>query len=336
MELISSEASQTLVCGMALDLRIAYPAVGEITVRATIAQIADSQEDSGRLSILVTVDRSCEEFLEKSALFLVSTIGKDLSFLQLRRIGLPIPCMKQALSFSYLSTERDLEDVANLRLTAFRQRKEYNGCGAEGVIDKYDFHSRIVLVRLGGKLVATSRLTFNDGDLGQVEHRDYGFTLPDWLASSKFVEAGRSIVDPAYRDGQLFSELLKELGRICYLSGHRYLVLSAEDWLLPAYKDIGGQVLGELRFENDLETRYNLVVIDFHRILQGTGVNAAGWTNIVSPLLQNLRRLGAFRPGFFHRIKLSCLDRVAQFRVKEKKGAKRARPAVGVCLVPAS
>lgn len=175
-----------------LFLPMARPQQVEVEVRH-----AHLDEASGLRRVLVRWTRAVPHVLEAVGGFLLAHAG--VSLLTLREAGLPLGDVEQVLSFGEASTEQELEEILALRYAAYRSKgKRLHVSGPEEMRDRFDALSRQVTCRINGTLVASARVTFNEGDLSRSEYVSYGVKLPGWVLEGGFVEVGRVVTHPGY------------------------------------------------------------------------------------------------------------------------------------------
>lgn len=183
-------------------------------------------------------------------LFTASTVSVDL----LEELGYEVPDFEFASIFNYARTPEAMREMLELRLLAYRSRE---GANVEAIAtpdamrDRFDDHSLILSVRVGGKPLGTGRIVFNDGDRTKTEIGQF-VELPEWIWEGGFVECSRVATVPDIRGRDVFADLSKHTGRIARQAGVKYLLADCEDHLLAPYKRRGAKELG-VTFTHPLE-----------------------------------------------------------------------------------
>ena len=263
--------------GLVLDLHILMPVRGEIAGKASIESITDSTEG---LSLHCKWIQPPKALLNAVSEFLLMN-SSNLSIANLRSQGFTVSSVEKSFRFRCASTEEEFEKILKLRLKAATASGRWVGeKDHRKMEDPWDKHARQVYFEVNEKVVAASRIVFNNGIQERCEHEaSYGVKVPDWLWKEGFVEGSRMCTDPEFRGSEVFLNLIRQVSRIITQSGHRYLVMNCEDSLLPIYKKATGiQNLGT-KFHTDFmkNDALNLLYIDVRKIQVATNLSPTTW-----------------------------------------------------------
>lgn len=295
MTLLMPVQSGVLVPGEELPVRVLLPTgqAHEVTV-----QVLDITRESGIDRVRARFVQKETRFLEGVSEFLLASSGYSLR--DLREAGMPIGSIEKALSFSYATNERDMREVLELRLIAYQSKgKRMHVRTPEDMRDRFDSVSRQITCRIGGVLVASARVTFNDGDLNRSEYNSYGVKLPDWVIGERFVEAGRVVTHPDYRGAYIVFRLMQELARVSLQSGARYVIGSATD-AVQLYERVGFRKIG-LTYDAHGMKDAEVIFLDLHKVFRNlSGLDPMAWNLIALPIVDTVEERGGGRELLGH------------------------------------
>ena len=289
MQIITSLRNKFIVPGMKFESSISFPMISQVRANFTIKNIRISDESGGEhLSLGV-------EFSEKTT-DLLDTIGQYLSqfsdvskLSELHKDGLSPTTMTGSLNFSYVKTEDDYKEVLKLRYIAYKaEGKVSKNSTIEDMGDVYDTRSRIVIGKIGDKVVTTGRMTFCDFDqpLEHEEYIEWDATLPRREDS---VEIMRVCTHPDFRGSDILVQMFRFMATASAQSKRKWIVLCSTEKYLNMYKKMGGQITGhdfELTKLNN--SPHKLLVGPIQDSLLGKGLNPLFWNYIYGDLIQYL------------------------------------------------
>lgn len=307
-KLISSSGTASVIPGLELSGVLYVPLNGEHGVRLKVQTIQKRAEEFEYLAEFVQPHIN---FLDSLSEYVLATC-EGLTVTHLRDKGFPVSRMEKAFVFEYARNAKELEEVLYLRLIAAQAAGRWIGeTDVQKLKDDFDAHSRHVICRVGGEVVASARLVFNFGETNLCEHTGYNIELPDWLWKEGFIEASRVCTHPDFRGSDLFINMLRHLGRIVIQSKHRYLVLNCVDSLVPIYKRVGARLLGKKFYTPYMKDEaLNLLAIDISKGHLG-GLRLTDWCVIAEPISTYLLKRGLLKPNLFQRVWLRFARTVA-------------------------
>ena len=149
----------------------------------------------------------------------------------------------ESLRVEYAGTA-DLDEIHDLRLRAHRHDGRLTGVTAAELASPYDDDAWHLVIRHGGRIVAYMRLIDLRGDPGRSQYMtDGGHSVPAAMWEGGMLEGGAGAVEPEYRRGRLYSEIVRESVRITVRTGNRWLLGGCEDELLPGFTALGFTVV---------------------------------------------------------------------------------------------
>lgn len=324
---VSADESAFLT-GLEVTIEALLPGVGLRTFTGRIRNVVFLKE-AKKLRVGFLIHEPEREFQEAMGRFLLHVLGTDVTLFDLKDAGFRMFGLSEVLRFSYVEGPEDFDDILDLRLRAWKEKGQFRDVDDPSLMrDGFDEHSRHLLFRCGGAVVAAGRIVFNDGDRSRVEHLSYGAKLPSWLLEGRFVEASRVVTDPQFRGDEVFLGLLEEMGRVAGRSGHRFILQSCAPDLFPVYARFGFEKVGEYvttGTEGGAEAWF-LTVMDLEKILRGE-VPLLGWSLVCSTLRDDLKETPALAhdASAAEGLRVSVLDAVKPIVRSLYKKRRKAR-----------
>ncbi len=290
--------------GVQTDVSISFPHTGIISIRCEVRSV--SQAKTGEYSIgFKIVDDEGEYSRAVGRLLIIAGKGEH-SIKNLRKEGINVEGISD-LAFFDNASEENFEDILKLRAKVLIQEgKLKNSDRSEDLRDIYDSYSRQIVVTIGGRVIATGRIVFNNRIEERIEHFSYGAQIPDWLMKEGFVESSRVIVDSEYRGDEIFVGLLYKMAKVTIESGHKYMVLSCSGGLLPIYRRFGFEALSTFTTHDPTPVEWYLCVIDIEKLLKANVI--VGWALGANELSKEMRDRGVIRFNIFDHAKSKVFD----------------------------
>lgn len=275
-----------LLSGQKVRLRLIFPLLGTVSCYASLRGV-NLQPSHNRIYLNMEILSNLTAYQEKAGETLLMS-PQAPSLRQLRADGFRMTSASTAISYEYRVDQFDMREIALLRMRSLHFQKELLELHSpEAFIDSYDQYSRHILARLNHKIIASTRLIFNNGDPEKVEHLKYGVKIPKWLWEEGFVECGRLVTDPDYRGADLFLNMTRFIGKTVLESGYRYMISSCTQSLEPIYARTGCKKIGTFTLGDDPKP-WCLIVMDFEGTSKGIGVNPISWNIIQRPMVEFL------------------------------------------------
>ncbi len=326
LRLQTSLRNKFLIHGMTLRTTITFPMVGNATVAIRVENAAII-EKSGKefLSLGCSFVNPTENFLKLLAQY-VFQFGSVTSLKELSDAGLRVEQISQGIEYKYVRTKEEYEQVLELRKLAYGAAGKL--ASESDVSDVYDTRSRIIIGLYRGKVVASTRLIFNQLE-DQMEHEQF-VTFDSRVPSrDQICEITRVCTHPEFRGADLLMGLMKFASLTVVQSGRRYVLGCATDSLLPMYTKMGFKSMN-VRFTHESlnNTQHTIFICDVAEVAVGKGVSPIVWNilwaDVVSYLSQN--QIMTFDPAANVRIGIySFFKPVAHFLLKLTKARKSSR-----------
>lgn len=149
----------------------------------------------------------------------------------------------ESLRVEYASPA-DLDEIHDLRLRAHRHDGRFAQITASDLAGPYDEDAWHLVIRHDGRIVAYMRLIDLRGDPRRSQYMtDGGHTVPAAMWADGILEGGAGAVEPEFRRGRLYTEIIRESVRIMGRTGSRWLLGGCEDELLPGFEAMGFTVV---------------------------------------------------------------------------------------------
>ena len=138
----------------------------------------------------------------------------------------------------------DLDEIHELRLRAHRHDGRLGEVTTADLAGPYDQDAWHLVIRHDRRIVAYMRLIDLRGDPGRSQYVcDGGHRVPAAMWADGILEGGAGAVEPAFRRGKLYTEIIREAVRIVGRTGSRWLLGACEDELLPGFEAMGFRVV---------------------------------------------------------------------------------------------
>ena len=311
MTLVGTAKENLLLPGAVILVNVMLPTMGEFEVLVEITNIRslNSDNENKKFVIGAVFLNATPKFLVAISSYLILDLEISANIKDLRENGFLIPNVNSAVIFSYVSSQEEWEQVLKLRLRAAQKEGRWVGeIDHWKLTDKYDKYSRHIICKVENKIVASSRLVFNNKDPQRVEHGNV-MEIPNQFWKDGFVEASRLCTDPDYRGSTLFLGFLQHVGRIVGQQNIRYVLMNCEDSLVPIYKRYGGETIG-IKFNTEFmqSKTLNVIVCDFKKIYLGKNMGFVFWYVAWREIYQFLSKSGFIRINYLCRLKLKIYE----------------------------
>lgn len=282
---VTSARNHSILEGLRVSLNISLPAVTNFQTEGRVVSVRKDGEDQIEVRFVVDLSAPASSAALAEYFMLVSA---DVSARTLKAEGYQIQRIARGFSFQFLSCAEDLKEIAILRLNSSGQedRNEQNWRSA---LDAFDDHSRHIIVRSNGKIIAATRIVFCEGEPNRCEHHSYGAKIGEQYWKEGFVETSRLVIHPDFRGGDLFLRMLQFVVQTVMQSGYSHMIASCEDSLLPVYQKGGMRKVGAFRCA-DSPVIWNLMVMNVRDIVWSKGMDPLTWNIMVRPITEFLLR----------------------------------------------
>lgn len=230
-----------LLPSMRLPLAVSFPGGPCYVIPVEVSRVSQGTRPEW-FHVGVKFQKRPKDFLTTVAEYLLS-ICRGISIAELRQVGFPVVNLEKSLIYQHISSWQDFKDVLRIRKESQQARKsETQRAVTTEIGDEFDEFSRIFLIRLGDKPVATGKVIFNSG------HRDRSalhrqVALPKFLWDAGFAEPTALDILPAFQNWDVYPFVLKNIMRIVYEAGVPYLLMGVSPTTLQHCLDAGAQPL---------------------------------------------------------------------------------------------
>jgi len=306
LQIVTSLRNKFILVGMTFDSSISFPMCSQVRCQFTVKNIRIiSSGSTEQLSIGV-------EFTEKTT-DLMDAIGQyvaqfsDLDNLEdLHREGLSPSTISNAVQFSYVKSEEEYQEVLRLRYEAYKTEGKLSpNARIQDMADIFDIRSRIVIGKIGGKVIATGRLTFNNHDqpLEQEQYVDWSETLP---RRDQSVEIMRLCTHPKFRGSDLLVVMFKFMATAVAQSKREWVILNTTEKYLPMYQRMGGKKTGiSFNFKKFNNKTHYILVGHVQSCLIGKGMNPLAWNYVYGDLMDYINKESIYQLSLTDKVRLS-------------------------------
>jgi hypothetical protein len=274
-----------LMRDLTLPFQVALPHCGLFVVEAKVQGVELKQTMASAGTLYLEWINPSKNFIDAVARYILM-MTPEVEPSSLESSGYNVPDFQFAGVLSYVASPQDMSDVLRLRHFAYASREgstlDKNG-DPEVMRDGYDAHSLIFTVRVGRRIVGTSRLVWNNGDKCKSEIEAH-CPLPEWIWQAGFVELSRSATMPGLRGRDVFPSLRRHALRAAYQAGYRYILSDCEGHMLEPYLTRGAKEMG-VTFIHPLEGKtLHVLYYDIESLLSGANGDPLAWAAMWKPM----------------------------------------------------
>ncbi len=284
MRIQTSMRNKFLVQGMTLRSTITLPMVGNSSIALKIEN-ASIIEKSGKefLSLGCSFVQPSSSFLKLLAQYIFQ-FGSAGSLKELSDAGLRVEKIAGGIEYKYVRTKEEYNQVLELRKLAYGEAGKL--AKESDVADIYDSRARIVIGLYKGKVVASTRLIFNEIQ-DQMEHEQFVSFDSRVPSKDQICEITRVCTHPEFRGADLLIGLMKFASLTVAQSGRRYVLGCATEKLLPMYLKMGFRSLKiDFTHESLNNTNHTIFMCDITEVAVGKGINPIAWNILWSDVVQ--------------------------------------------------
>jgi predicted GNAT family N-acyltransferase len=289
MQILTSLRNKTLVKGMVIDCTISLPMVGQTHLNFRIVNartvVANGKEQLSlgceyldpRPDVLSAIGQYTLQFSE----------GADV--VDLKKSGLKVISAAKAMTFGFVKSQNEYEDVLKLRHKAYSEAGKIDQTVDHfSTADIFDSRSRIITARFDKELVGSVRLMFHGAD-DTMEHEQFVQFPNSFPAKHEIVEVTRVCTEAKFRSSDLFLQLMKQMALLIVQSKRRYMLGSATEKLIPAYVKLGFERTGIKYSHADLgNEEHEILLADIPLLLTGKGISLATWSSVYADVADYL------------------------------------------------
>ncbi|MGE5417930.1 MAG: hypothetical protein ACM3UZ_14425 [Acidobacteriota bacterium] len=303
MVLSTSLSNNVLIPGFRMRLQVDLKHLNSYTVEGYINDIIIDHELSC-MHLTFIYDRPYYEFLRSASEYILC-FSPSATPAQLRGAHMPVDGYDCAIKVSYADTLEEFTEVLRLRhnVSLYEERIDPD-TSPDDMEDDFDQHSRQIILRVGERVAACGRVLFVEQDMQRSEISRFA-QIPDKFFREGFYEVGHLNVDPEYRGGDLYMNLMNHTSRIGAENGIRYAFAAARAFLMPTYKKLGAYDTG-LTAETPVYPgeRLHVIYFDHRKIEKNTKGSFFAWARTFSSFVEYGLRMGYIKWSLLTAIKL--------------------------------
>jgi predicted GNAT family N-acyltransferase len=314
LKLAISLRNKLLAVGQILECTLSVPMIGTLYAAVKINRVAIESVQGKEQLILGVSFIKPDEVISTTLSEYLLTFAEDCSVSSLREAGFQGTLGTSQFDFSYSKSSKDYDDVLQLRFDAYQDSgKLSQDLSRDFMRDDFDARSRILTVKLAGKLIGSARAMFHEQGDG-TSHERY-LTYPEGFPSiAECLEVSRVCVKPDFQGVGLAHELAKHLALLTIKAGRKYIYLSASDslkgfWLEIGFKDTGARYIHKQL--SDLE--HSLLINNVEESILGKNIGAKAWLNSYEHLYQHCVDYGLIEPSTVDQIRIQSFKTFRKF-----------------------
>lgn len=297
LKLSTSLRNKMLCVGQVLEVSISVPMIGQLTSSLKINRVA-VEEIYGKQQLILGVSFvKTDEILLSTLSEYLLTFAEKCSVSSLRESGFPARFVSTAYDFTYVKSQKDYEDVLDLRYECYMKSGKIGGAVTRDFMrDEYDSRARILVIKYQGKIVASVRGMFHDaGDV--TSHERYLSYPPDFPGQKDCLELSRLCVRDDHQSAGLANELTKHFILLAVKSNRRYCYFSVTDSFKSHWIDLGFSETGTTYVHEQLGgLQHHLMICDAKQAILGKNTKVNAWLNSYEHLYDYCVEYGLIEP----------------------------------------
>ena len=306
LKLMTSLRNKFLVPGVHLSVIANFPVVGEAQFRCEVVHTGVASEH-GKETLAIGAKFSTLPSDAKRTIgqYLVQFSTAD-SLEDLRSAGFKPSSISLGTDFYFLKSERDYEDVLELRYQSNSVEGNLRpGVAKNDMADIADSRARIIVGKRNGKVIATARIAYCDPDV-ELEQANYVDVPVGFPKSNQILEVTRACTHPDYRRGDLLAAMFRFACAACFSLQRRYVVIMCTKPLIEFYEKLGWESTG-LDYEHPLYTKRQYVMISDSAKALGSGSgHPIYWNFVWREVSDYVISAGLINPVGVDRVRLTC------------------------------
>jgi predicted GNAT family N-acyltransferase len=305
LKLATSLRNKTLIVGQILETTLSIPMIGALHAAIKINRI-DVETINQKDQLILGVSFIKQDTVVSSTLSeYLLTFAENCSAKSLKDAGFKGFLGSNKFDFSYTKNSKDYEDVLDLRFEAYSEDGKLTpDVDRSFMRDDFDAKSRIITVKMQGKLVATARAIFHEkGD--KTSHERYLNYPENFPEIEQSLETSRLCVKPDFQGTGLARELGKHFALLTVKAGRKYVYFSAAGTLIDFWKSMGYKETGGTYVHKQLgNLEHKLIICNVYDAILGRDVSRATWQQSYSHLYDYCVEYGLVEPTTFDEIKI--------------------------------
>lgn len=235
----TSLRNKFIIPGLAFDCIVNFPMIAQVNMKLTVRHVRVELENGREsLSLGVTYDTRTKKLLDTIGSYLIQ-FGSVQSLADVQDSGFLVHNVSDAVSYSFVKTKEEFEEVLKLRFTAYTAAGKVSSDKTHlDMTDHFDAKSRIVIGRYRGEIVCSARLIFHQvgEQMEQEKFVKWDLSLP---RPDEVVEIMRACTRPDFRGSDLLIGMFKFMAVTVAQAKKNWIVICATDEMVPFYEQIG-------------------------------------------------------------------------------------------------
>lgn len=224
---------------MNVDINLVLPQIGCIPCQINIKNVSVSN-NSYQINASYKPSEKSHELISRY-LMLTHKFSPKI----LRNLGFSL---KTALNGRFENAgHHELNEIFNLRHKAYGQKKDLIAeMSPLDLKDRFDENAKHIIYKVNEKIVAAARIVFNQNDSKNTEiFGKYNAPIENKLMEKQFVEVSKFCIDSNYSNTDIFKRLVLQCVKTAFESNSDCIVAVVEKPLIPIYRKIGLENIGD-------------------------------------------------------------------------------------------
>ncbi len=271
----TSLRNKFLIKGMELETTVSFPMIGTANTVFSIQNVTITNKNGKDILSVGCAFRNTSAIFRENAANYLLQFSNDIDYSKLKHEGMLAGELSKAVEFRFVKSKEEYEEVIELRKRAYGEAGKLNENSK--VSDIFDSRARIIIGVFKGRIIASTRLIFNETE-DSMEHDQFVIFKDDMPRKDEICEITRVCIDKEFRGTNVLALLLKQVGITVAQSGRKYILGCATDKLLPLYLKIGFRKTDYTYLHKDLnDLKHTVFLCNVHDVAKGIGVNPIVW-----------------------------------------------------------
>jgi len=289
LQLITSLRNKFIVPGMRFNLQASLPMIGQVEFGIEITRIGftlDNGKDYLTIgSNFTNISQSSKNIIGQYLL----QFGQNVSLQELKDNNFHPKSIASAIEYSFVKSDEDYRAVLQLRLEAYSSAGKTNeSTTKEDMADIFDSRSRILIGKLNGEIVASTRLTY--AELNEKLELDSDLAWhSDFPRREEVVEVSKTCTSPRYRGADVLISLFHQVAIASVQSKRHWIIIGATPDILSMYTRIGLRDTGiEYTHKKYNDLPHKVLLGHTPSVMKGIGVGPIYWHAVWKDVAKHL------------------------------------------------
>jgi predicted GNAT family N-acyltransferase len=333
-KMTTSLRNKFIVPGIAFDCIVNFPMISQVNMRLTVKNIRVEFEGGNEvLSLGMSFDTKNRLLVQTVGQYLMQ-FGTVQSLKEMQEAGFSIHKISNVVSFSYVRSKEEFDEVLKLRLEAYQQAGKVSDTKtASDMADHFDARSRIVIGYYKSEIVCSARMIFHQ--VGDTMEQEKFVKWPTHLPRpDEVLEVMRACTKPDFRGSDLLVGMLRQITITIAQAKKNWIVICASDEMVGFYEKIGFKKV-DLSYEHTgLNNRvHHVMIANFLDAMAGRTVGPIYWNLVWADSMEYLSQFELVQVDPFMQIRMTIyrwFAPIARFfytrKIRKFESSKQLKP----------